>query len=68
MIIIYRNSIRCIKDQTTLDGAMDVLQDEIIPWDDPSEASPEYRINLTKSLLYKVEFTLIVLFRLNIQC
>ena len=46
--------IRCIKSNETLKGAMDILETEIVPWDDPSEASPEYRIQLTKSLLYKV--------------
>ena len=45
---------RCIKDEVTLQGAMEILEKEIVPWDDPSEASPEYRIHLTKSLLYKV--------------
>ena len=33
---------------------MSTLDDEIAPLDDPSEASVEYRKQLTKSLLYKV--------------
>jgi len=33
---------------------MAILEEEIQPWDDPSEASVEYRKQLTKSLLYKV--------------
>jgi hypothetical protein len=33
---------------------MEILEQEIVPWEDPSEASPEYRVHLTKSLLYKV--------------
>ena len=37
---------------------MSTLDDEIAPWDDPSEASVEYRKNLTKSLLYKVVQTI----------
>ena len=37
---------------------MSTLEEEIFPWEDPSEASPEYRIQLTKSLLYKVRFVL----------
>ena len=45
---------RCIKDESTLHGAIEVLEQEIVPWEDPSEATPEYRIQLTKSLLYKV--------------
>ena len=45
---------RCLRDQDVLNGAMAILEDEIQPWDDPSEASVEYRKQLTKSLLYKV--------------
>ena len=47
---------RCLQDQDVLQGAMLTLDDEINPWDDPSEASTVYRKQLTKSLLYKVFF------------
>ena len=47
-------TFRCLQDQDVLQGAMLTLDEEIVPWDDPSEASTEYRKQLTKSLLYKV--------------
>ena len=61
--IIFHNT-RCLKDDSTLQGAMLTLEEEIVPWEDPSEASLEYRIQLTKSLLYKVRF--IVTYKVNL--
>ncbi len=54
MLNIIVSHFRCLKDQGVLQGAMGALENEIAPWDDPSEASVEYRKQLTKSLLYKV--------------
>ena len=54
----FLSYFRCLQDQDVLQTAMSTLDDEIAPWDDPSEASVEYRKNLTKSLLYKVLHTI----------
>ena len=58
MLYIVALHFRCLQDQDVLQGAMGALENEIAPWDDPSEASVEYRKNLTKSLLYKVLHTM----------
>ena len=50
----FLKKFRCLRDQDVLQGAMSTLDDEVAPLDDPSEASVEYRKQLTKSLLYKV--------------
>ena len=45
---------------------MSTLDDEIAPLDDPSEASVEYRKQLTKSLLYKVIQKQVHIFHLSL--
>ena len=54
---IYNLNSRCLQDEDVLRGAMSTLEEEINPWDDPSEASIQYRKQLTKGLLYKVSHT-----------
>ena len=53
---MYLLQTRCLQDQDVLQGAMSILEEEITPWNDPSEASTGYRKQLTKSLLYKVTY------------
>ncbi|XP_042212779.1 indole-3-acetaldehyde oxidase-like [Homarus americanus] len=42
-----------LEDEVALQGALEVLAGEVIPDNNPEDASPEYRVALTQNLLYK---------------
>ena len=46
-------------DNSVLQNALLILDDEVIPTEDPVLSSSDYRKNLTKALLYKVPNRLI---------
>lgn len=49
--------------QQTLDEALDLLDEEVVPDPVAGEADPKYRKTLAKALLYKVKLTLVYKWR-----
>lgn len=49
---------KSLNDGNVLKEALDVLQKEAVPDNDPKNSTPQYRQHLTKALLYKVQVIL----------